>query len=421
MDYRTLFTFDVVSLVVYATAITIIALRNRKMFGLGWFAASVLLQLAETVLQVMRGIWPPTVTILLPTILNGLSFYAMYMGFQWTLRRRPIPSQLGPILLYASLIGYACLYFLHVPFDFTLGMAPVFVSAGLSAGLLLRMGRGHFLAVARVTASVLFTCMCLTIYRTVVMVAQYGFGSPASGPHGRVDDPRILYSTLGLMATGGCLVLMYLWFFVAERWGDLALTARLDPLTGVLNRRAIDDGARREISRARRTGAPLALLLIDIDHFKLVNDIFGHRGGDEALRSFVASLQVGLRQIDLLGRIGGEEFVMFLPDTTASEAAFVAERLRTSIELAVIPFEDREIRLTMTAGVTQLLPGEETWEGMLTRADEALYKGKQEGRNRVVLDPRALTIQMPPVNGARRFQIASSLFRRKKTPDQLAG
>ena len=97
-------------------------------------------------------------------------------------------------------------------------------------------------------------------------------------------------------------------------------------------------------------------------------------------------LQTGLRQIDLLGRIGGEEFVMFLPDTTTEEAARVAERLRAIVEATAVPFEEHEIRLTMTTGVTQLLPDEESWEGMLSRADEALYTGKREGRNRVVID-----------------------------------
>lgn len=414
MDYRTLFIFDAVSLTCYATAITVIALRNRKMTGLTWFAVSVLLQLALTVMQAMRGIWPATVTVLLPMTFSGLSFFAMYMGFHWTLIRKPLRTMTGPVLLYMALTGYAGLELLHTPFDYALGMAPVFVCAGLSAGLLLRYGKGTFKAVSRVTAGVLFVTMALTIYRAVVTVGNYGYDAAQRGIH----DTRLLLTMLGLMVLSGIMVLMYLWFFVAERWADLALTARLDPLTGILNRRAVDDGAGREISRARRTGAPLALLVLDIDHFKRVNDVYGHRGGDEALLSFVSSLQTGLRQIDLLGRIGGEEFVMFLPDTTANDAARVAERLRATVEASTVSFEGREIKLTMTTGVTQLLPDEDSWESMLTRADEALYKGKQEGRNRVIIDPRAVAIQAAPVKSARRLAMPISIFGRRKMADK---
>lgn len=418
MDYRTLFIFDVVSLAVYAAAITAVAMRHRKMNGLRWFAASVLLELAQTVLQTMRGFWPPMVTVLLPTVLFGLSFFAMYLGFRWTVIRKPLKTRLGPGLLGAALAGYAGLNLLHAPFDFAIGMAPVFVCAGLSAGLLLRYGKGAFRNASRVTAAVLFATMMLTIYRTVIVVGEYGYDVAERG----IRDPRLLYSMLGLMVLGACLILMYMWFFAAERWSDLALTACLDPLTGILNRRAIDEGARREISRARRTASPLALLMIDIDHFKRVNDAYGHRGGDHALISFVASLQTGLRQIDLLGRIGGEEFVIFLPNTNADEAAILAERLRAAVEDATPSFEGQEIRLTMTTGVTQLMPHEETWEGMLARADEALYRGKQAGRNRVMLDERAPVVHVQPVSSVRKFVMPSSMFGRKdKGTDKMAG
>lgn len=417
MDYRTLFIFDVVSLTVYAATITFVALRYSKMNGIRWFAASVLLQLAQTVLQTMRGFWPSSVTVLLPTILFGLSFFSMYLGFRWTVVRKPLKTMVGPVLLCLTLTGYAGLSILHSPLDFAVGMAPIFVCAGLSAGLLLRYGKGNFQNVSRVTAGVLFATMLLTIYRTVVTVGSYGYDAAERG----IRDSRLSYSMLGLMVMGGCLILMYMWFFLAERWSDLALTARLDPLTGILNRRAIDDGARREISRARRNGTPLAMLIVDIDHFKRVNDVYGHRAGDHALLVCVSALQSCLRQIDLLGRIGGEEFVMFLPDTTANEAALVAERLRGCVESSAVFFEGREIKLTMTVGVTQMIPNELTWEGMLSRADEALYRGKKSGRNRVVLDQQALAIHVVPIKATRRFAMPTNIFRKKKGADRMAG
>ena len=215
MDYRTLFIFDVVSLACYAAAISTIALRYRRMIGLRWFSASVLLQLAMTMLQTMRGVWPAGITVLLPTILDSLSFFAMYMGFHWTLIRKPLRTMVGPVMLYIALTGYSGLELLHTPFDFAIGMAPVFVCAGLSAGLLLRYGHGSFKAVSRVTAGVLFVTMMLTIYRTVITIGYYGYDAAERGIH----DARLLFAMLGLMVLGGGMVLMYLWFFVSRALG----------------------------------------------------------------------------------------------------------------------------------------------------------------------------------------------------------
>jgi diguanylate cyclase (GGDEF)-like protein len=387
MDYRTLFIFDIVSLTVYTVAITAVAFRNRRMIWLGWFAASMLLELTQATLQGMMGHRPQHLTVLLPGLLNAASFFAMFKGFRWLMLPEPPRTWLGPVLLGVALVTYAGLYLLHAPNAFAIGMAPVFVSSGLSMGLLLKLGRRHLKVVSRVTACVLFAYMCVIIYRLVLISSDAYAIQP-----GDVKDARGLYSLLAMMGLGACLALTYLWFYVAEIYADLARTACLDPLTGVQNRRALETEASREISRATRHAAPLALVLLDIDYFKRINDDFGHRTGDEALRALVGVLRRELREVDLVARIGGEEFVILLPDSTGEMAVNVAERLRSAVESTIVSYEDAVVQFTVSAGVAPMFSTDVTWESMLHRADEAMYVAKRSGRNRVVLDPQAAAL-----------------------------
>lgn len=164
--------------------------------------------------------------------------------------------------------------------------------------------------------------------------------------------------------------------------GDLDRQASRDPLTGTLNRRAFAIQAERELARARRAGRPLSLLMMDLDHFKLVNDRLGHAAGDAALCRFVAVAEKQLRAEDLLARFGGEEFVALLPDTPAERALAAAERLRVAFAQAVGGPPGHVF--TVSTGVAEL-HGDEDLETTLKRADHALYRAKQDGRDRCVL------------------------------------
>jgi diguanylate cyclase (GGDEF)-like protein len=129
-------------------------------------------------------------------------------------------------------------------------------------------------------------------------------------------------------------------------------------------------------------------LMIDVDHFKAINDRFGHAGGDGALRHLVALLRAGTRQIDLLGRLGGEEFCVVLTDTPAAPAEGVAERLRAQVAEVPTMFGDRLIPMTISVGLAIQLETETKIEQVIARADDALYRAKRTGRNRVVEDQR---------------------------------
>ncbi|WP_051341351.1 GGDEF domain-containing protein [Azospirillum halopraeferens] len=167
-----------------------------------------------------------------------------------------------------------------------------------------------------------------------------------------------------------------------DRLHHLSIT---DPLTGAHNRRYFIDAAEQEIARARRAGRPVALLALDIDHFKRINDTHGHAVGDDALRAFTATCRTGLRAGDVFGRLGGEEFAVFLPDTDAAAACAVAERLRAGTAATVVPAGAAELRFTVSIGVAACAHAEGTVDTLLSRADRALYGAKAAGRNRVAV------------------------------------
>ncbi|MFJ3047512.1 GGDEF domain-containing protein [Herbaspirillum chlorophenolicum] len=179
-----------------------------------------------------------------------------------------------------------------------------------------------------------------------------------------------------------------------ERLKHIGLT---DPLTGVNNRRYIEQRMHEEVARGQRERSALSCLFIDIDHFKRVNDQFGHQSGDDVLREVAARIKKELRLSDALGRFGGEEFVVLLTHATRDDAARIAERIRAGIGTRGIMIEGSRdpLKITASIGSASLVPpdrsrpAEEVKQAMLKAADQALYQAKESGRNRVVLAPMA--------------------------------
>jgi two-component system cell cycle response regulator len=163
--------------------------------------------------------------------------------------------------------------------------------------------------------------------------------------------------------------------------------ALVDPLTGAFNRRYVEAHLPRMLAQAQRTKKELSALMIDIDHFKKINDTYGHAAGDEALKSIVGRMVNNVRPSDLVARLGGEEFIVIMPETQASVAQHIADRLRAKIGETPIPLEGHAEPLPVTISIgcatTEGKTGE-TQASLIERADAALYKAKQGGRNRVV-------------------------------------
>ena len=174
---------------------------------------------------------------------------------------------------------------------------------------------------------------------------------------------------------------------IARTTQALLRMATTDPLTGTLNRRSFTDRAGAELSRARRHGRPVSLLMIDADRFKGINDSFGHAGGDAVLRAFAAACMDCLRPSDVLGRLGGEEFGVVLAETGIAGAAAAAERIRGAVEGLEVDSDGRRIRVTVSIGVSGIDDGAHALKDAMDRADAALYRAKALGRNRVAVAP----------------------------------
>ncbi|MFC4062516.1 GGDEF domain-containing protein [Planomonospora corallina] len=177
---------------------------------------------------------------------------------------------------------------------------------------------------------------------------------------------------------------------------QLQAAARTDAKTGLLNAAAWQREADTEIVRARRTGDPLALLIIDIDHFKRVNDTYGHLIGDQVLVGVASTLRSQLRDYDVVGRFGGEEFVVLLPGADVTEARRVAERLRSRIGRMAIPVDGEMISVTISAGIAVMTVHGNDLIELLAVADLALYHAKELGRDRVYLPAASVPPTAPP-------------------------
>lgn len=180
----------------------------------------------------------------------------------------------------------------------------------------------------------------------------------------------------------------------ANIYGEILKHATLDALTGFYNRRQLEERIKQEVAGATRQKTPLCAIMTDIDHFKSVNDTYGHAVGDEVLRTVAKTIRAQLREYDIAGRYGGEEFAILLPFTKIEEAKMVAERLRTAVENKIIDIsrinpdiETKSINVTISLGVYEFNIHDKE-NDLLKKADKALYIAKESGRNRVVISEK---------------------------------
>lgn len=212
-------------------------------------------------------------------------------------------------------------------------------------------------------------------------------------------DPAVMdiRSLANMVILTACITVFSHVYEVSRERSEIQLLkmAQTDFLTGLPNRSRIKVFFEREKSRAAREQQPLSLLIIDLDHFKVVNDRFGHEAGDRALVFFADLLRTRLRTTDLAGRLGGEEFGVILVNTSTDTAAQVGEELRQALEQAEVQHDGQPIPLTMSVGVAELGVDGTTLQDLLAVADQRLYQAKDQGRNRVAPAPRASVIPSP--------------------------
>ncbi|WP_245543189.1 GGDEF domain-containing protein [Oceanospirillum maris] len=166
---------------------------------------------------------------------------------------------------------------------------------------------------------------------------------------------------------------------------ELARLSRTDRLTGLNNRGHWEERLEQEFRRVKRSKTPSSLVMLDIDHFKQVNDTYGHQAGDEVIRVVAATLIQLQRETDISGRYGGEEFGIILPETNADQAMVMAERLRGSIEQSPVTYEGKQISFTVSLGICEITPEMEEYTQWLENSDQALFSSKRNGRNQTTI------------------------------------
>ena len=198
------------------------------------------------------------------------------------------------------------------------------------------------------------------------------------------DAAQSLYFLLVLLLATGATFGIF-WMENQYLHYEIARQAARDSLTGMLNRGSLLTEFERELSRVRRGGKALSLAMFDLDHFKQLNDAHGHPAGDEVLRAVAASMRSSIRQQDILGRYGGEEFALVMPDSDAEAAMRVAERIRAAVQTRGVQWQHRRLSITISGGIASYAVHGESGEKLIAAADAALYEAKRNGRNRVLL------------------------------------
>jgi diguanylate cyclase (GGDEF)-like protein len=396
LDVPTLITVSIFITVVLGLLLLFAWIQDPSIQALGWWGAAYLLGGLSGMLLGLRGLLGTTVSV---DLASALLFIAC--GLSWNAARMFDARQVRPFAMVAGAVIWllAC-------------QSPVF--SGSEIGRIV------------VSSFIISNYTLLTAYElwngrnerlfsrwpAVIVLTLHGLVFPSMIPLTMVLPVQrsgiASYSWLGLLALETLFYAIATAFIVLEMAKERHKTAAsIDPLTGMFNRRAFVDSAGRIVGREANARCAVAVLMFDVDHFKSINDRFGHQFGDRVLKLFATTACANLRTSDLIGRLGGEEFAAILPASNLESAWAVAERVRGAFEAAAVEVEGRPVCATVSVGAAVTTDPRCELESLLSNADQALYLAKKSGRNRVVLELRAHAAELPP-NQAARAPVARS-------------
>lgn len=270
-------------------------------------------------------------------------------------------------------------------------LATLALAALMLASLAGAPGMEYFFVPVLLVLSFYAGMFSLTALGGLALVAVFAMAAHQAGPFAGIETSQGAFR-VGAFAVASALTILG----VALQRGQLEDTeitrqlwqeaAEHDPLTGLANRRIFLPQVHLEHERSLRNALPYAVAMLDLDHFKLVNDRYGHGGGDIVLKAVADLLQENCRQIDLVARVGGEEFAILLPGCSGAQAAPLLERLRGKLAALRVRIGEQQVTVTTSIGVASFADHAESTEHLVARADQALYRAKKAGRNRVVVD-----------------------------------
>ena len=388
MDLRTLFILTVLINIIIAFIMAIYWRTQKTYAGFGYWTLANVAMTVTFSLFALKGIAPEFVTVVIAntSAVSGAFFRYAGVRFFWGAESLPHLRFHQTVVAVCALLltYYTCI-------DDNIVLRLFAVSLIIS---------GYFLATARnmikgATQGYPYEAWTLAllnlVYATLMMGRAFEWLIFPEARHLLIaSSMSTLYfsSILLLEVTTALLFLMLnsqrLAKNLLQMQGDLEKLAASDMLTGLYNRRKLEEVCTAALTHARVHNRPSALLLIDLDHLKQMNDTFGHPAGDALLNTVVKTIRAQLRDQDILGRLGGDEFVVVLPATPEDVAKTFADQIRQAVQSQPFLWEDQEMAMSISVGVAALSDADCNWQDWLKRADTNLYQAKKGGRNQIV-------------------------------------
>ncbi len=363
--------------------LVVVRLSNRRLRGLGWLGGAFAAGGFGALLYAVGNL-PPFVDAVVADVSVLLAFALVHVAILEMRRAKSLIPVLGLVLLGLQALSSGLQAFV---FHSTRGRVVaigllVALQVGDTGVLLVRGVRGTVRMPAWFIAAILFGFMGINLFRSFALLFL---------PFFRIRSHAVALQTatfLVFLATALGIAFGFFWMTTAELSNELEKMASIDSLTKIFNRRVFREWCDKEMARSSRTGTTFSILMMDLDHFKQINDEFGHLAGDQVLCAMVGRMKDSVREIDIVARWGGEEFVALLPGASLGDALQVAQRVRANVEVpldwAVHQQETREMRITVSVGVAAYRGGGDSLDDVFHRADAALYLAKAAGRNRAL-------------------------------------
>ena len=380
VDIQTLYLAAAIVTAFFGVAFLAFHIIDASTRGILQWALGYFLIAGGLLLAVFRGLLPLFVYGPVTSTALVLAVVLLDSGVRDEQSGRPDVLDVGlPVVSFALLLVFSyAVPNLGVRLEILL--VAVALGTGRTSWRLIRQGRAAEagLRTALITFAGFYTLLAATM-RAIALLAL--FIGPIQDFVGRHPIHAVLLPALMLFFIGAAM--SKLWVHYMRAYAEARLAATMDPLTGVRNRRYVMPELERLFQRSQREGRSLACMMLDADAFKSINDSHGHRKGDEVLQVLAKRISDAVREYDLVGRYGGEEFIIVVPELERRDVASMAQRIHSSVRSSRMA----GLRLTVSVGVAFVLPDDARADDLIQRADRALYRAKRHGRDRVEVDP----------------------------------